>query len=178
MIRKMLPFFLLYAFFAACSAGADTSVIRQTPQNESGSDAVQKNGIDGTTEPLFKKAGDVNVRLIVSGKVSDTEAAAQQIYYRIFIDQADAGRTTIGGSGDEKVFESRIEPNAHTVQVEKYILDEHKGRYVKVKNIDQPKPDSFDFTVMPDRILIIRLKDNGPDAQAEFTSDYERESLF
>ena len=177
MARTILPV-LLCILFAACSAGAGTPGIRDTTLPGSGSNAEPEKGSLHAAEPQFKKAVDMNVKIAVIGKVPASTETGQQIYYRIFIDQTDAGRTTIAGSEEEKVFESKVIPGIHTIHVEKYILDEHKGRYVKVKNIDQPKPDAFDFTVEQDRIVILHLKDNGSDEQAEFTADYERESIF
>ncbi len=65
----------------------------------------------------------------------------RRCYYIVYIDKIEAGRTTTGLESQHKSFETTISPNRHLVKVEKWILNENQGRYVKMNNIDQPKPD-------------------------------------
>jgi len=62
-------------------------------------------------------------------------------YYEIFIDKAESGRTTIGLESQKKIFEAKLTPDRHLIKVEKWVLDESQGRYIKLNNLYQPKPD-------------------------------------
>ncbi len=62
-------------------------------------------------------------------------------YYEISIDKTDSGRSTIGLESQKKVFETRLVPDRHLIRIEKWILDESQGRYIKLNNLYQPKPD-------------------------------------
>ena len=70
-----------------------------------------------------------------------TDSADRKCYYTVYINNIDSGRTTTGLESQEKVFETTLTPDKHLVKVEKWVLNENLGRYVKVNNIDQPKPD-------------------------------------
>jgi Tol biopolymer transport system component len=68
-------------------------------------------------------------------------------YYRVYINKTDAGRTTTGLESQEKYFEAKLTPNRHLVKLEKWVLNEKEGRYIKVNNIEQPKPDFIYITI-------------------------------
>lgn len=78
----------------------------------------------------------------------------RRCYYRVFVDKVEAGRTDIGLESQEKVFRGRIDRNRHLVSVEKWVLDERKGRYEKLKNIEQPRPPHYYFTASGSRVVI------------------------
>ncbi|MGL4370080.1 MAG: hypothetical protein ACRCUT_10480 [Spirochaetota bacterium] len=123
-------------------------------------------------EPLFKKPDMFNLRLCA---VSINSVSVRQCYYRIFIDGQEAGRTAIGSESEEKSFEYLASALPHTLSLEKYILDEGKQRYVKLKNIEQPKPDSFAFDLPAERVILIRMEEDIQTASAVFSYDYEKE---
>lgn len=79
-------------------------------------------------------------------------------YYRVFINKVDAGRTTTGLESQKKYFETGLPENKHLVRVEKWVLDEKNGRYVKLNNIEQPKPDYIYITVSGKKVTKIFLK--------------------
>ena len=175
-MKKNLCILTILPILFAC-AGATAPVRQEKPIDTTvKADEVKEKKKDSTDifEPGYKKPENANIRLIVSGST----AAESVVYYRVFIDDEDAGRTTIGEDAAEKSFQSLIEPATHTLTVEKYILDNTKDKYVRVKNIDQPKPDSFTFDLPEDRILVIRLVDNGGDAQSEYRTEFERDSIL
>ena len=159
----------------AAQKDADASAAEIRQEQDTGekpkNDTSDKGGLFG---PSFKKPQDMNIRLIVTGR----DDSPRKVYYRISIDDEDAGRTTIGTGTEEKIFETMIPAAQHVLLVEKFVLDEEKDRYVRVKNIDQPKPETLTFDLPEDRILVIRLTDNGGDAAAEYRTEFERDDIL
>ncbi|MCL2154788.1 MAG: hypothetical protein FWH53_03900 [Leptospirales bacterium] len=82
----------------------------------------------------------------------------RQCYYTIYINEVESGRTTTGLESQEKIFEAALTPDKHLVKVEKWVLNENLGRYVKVNNIDQPKPDYIYVDIKKNDIIRVRLK--------------------
>lgn len=184
-MKKAICSILFFAAFAACATtqpqtgngGAKPETHDAGTSQETGTPPEKTVPEEESTpffEPAYKKPEEFNIRLIVSGTMN----SPQKLYYRVSIDDEDAGRTTIGTDAEEKVFESTASPAKHVLLVEKFILDETKDRYVRVKNIDQPKPDSLEFELPADRILVIRLVDNGGDAPAEYRTEFERDGIL
>jgi len=77
----------------------------------------------------------------------DDPSKDRRSYYRIYINKIDSGRTTTGLESQAKYFEAELSPNRHLIKLEKWVLDEEQGRYFKVNNIEQPKPDFIYITV-------------------------------
>ena len=127
---------------------------------------------DGSSD-LYQKPSAYNFRFVGFDGDIDEPDSDRRSYYKVYIDKSDEGRTTTGLESQEKVFESSLSPNRHLVTVEKWVLDQKSGRYVKLNNIEQPKPNFVYFTLPEDRIVIIRLKSlrNGT---AEYLVDFER----
>lgn len=97
-------------------------------------------------------------------------------YYKITIDKIDAGlRSSIGLESQEKVFVTTLSSNRHLLTIEKYKLDDKKGKYVKLNNIEQPKPAFTYFEVPEGRIVTIKLIQDRINNKSEFIIDYEYE---
>lgn len=96
-------------------------------------------------------------------------------YYKVFIDKVEIGRTTTGLESQEKIFETELSFNRHLLTIEKWILDERAGKYVKLNNIAQPKPNFLYFTVPGDRIVIITMKSR-KNGRTVFSEDFEIEN--
>jgi hypothetical protein len=79
-------------------------------------------------------------------------------YYRIFLDKVEAGRTTTGLESQKKTYRGTLDSNRHLLRVEKWVLDKRKGRYIKLNNISQPKPDYIYFNVPENGIVEIKMK--------------------
>lgn len=115
-----------------------------------------------------------NFRFIGYDDGIDNPENDRRSYYRIYIDKAEEGRTTIGLESQEKVFETTLAPNRHLVTIEKWVLDQKSGRYIKLNNIEQPKPNYIYFDLPENRIVIVE-KRTGAKGEAEYRVDYERE---
>jgi hypothetical protein len=177
-MKKNFSILALIPILFACTCAGATAPLRQEHTADTTVKAdrekEKKHELPDIFEPGYKKPADANIRLIITGSA----AADRIVYYRVFIDDEDAGRSTIGEDGAPKSFQSLIEPARHTLNVEKYVLDTIKDKYIRVKNIDQPKPDSFTFELPEDRILVIHLTDNGGEMQAEYRTEFERDSIL
>lgn len=79
-------------------------------------------------------------------------------YYMIYIDKIESGRTNTGLESQEKYFEDILQPNRHLIKIEKWVLNEHLGRYIKLNNIDQPKPDFIYINIEKNRITSVIVK--------------------
>ena len=79
-------------------------------------------------------------------------------YYEVFIDKAESGRTTIGLESQKKIFEAKLTPDRHLVKIEKWILDESQGRYIKLNNLYQPKPDFIYITIEAGKISRVNVE--------------------
>jgi len=63
------------------------------------------------------------------------------IFYKIFIDGVEAGRTATGISPVSKVFTADIDSGKyHVITPERWELDRKKEEYVRMNNVYQPKP--------------------------------------
>ena len=82
----------------------------------------------------------------------------RRCYYIVYIDKAEAGRTTTGLESQEKYFDAQIIPNRHLIKVEKWVLNESLGRYIKLNNIDQPKPDFIYINLEKGKVVRVNLK--------------------
>ena len=92
----------------------------------------------------------------------------KRAFYKIYIDKLESGRTTIGLESQMKTFQSTLSYNRHLLVVEKWILDLKKMKYVKLNNIDQPKPNYLYFNLPPDGVAVITLKNDIETRRASF----------
>ena len=102
--------------------------------------------------------GQNNFFISVYDSDIDNPENDKRCYYMIYIDKIESGRTTTGLESQEKYFDTLLVPNRHLVKVEKWILNESLGRYVKMNNIDQPKPDFIYINIDEDKIVKVKLK--------------------
>lgn len=79
-------------------------------------------------------------------------------YYMIYIDKTESGRTNTGLESQEKYFEDLLLPNRHLIKIEKWVLNEQLGRYIKLNNIDQPKPDFIYINIEKNRVTRVTVK--------------------
>ena len=102
-------------------------------------------------------AGTGQVEIVVRDTGIMDPENDRRSYYRVFIDKIEVGRTEIGLESQIKKFATTTEPNSHLLRIEKYVLDEKNDRYVKVNNIDQPRPNFFYFDNTDKRNLKIEI---------------------
>lgn len=119
---------------------------------------IQCSSIDrGDFEPEKKDPG-INFVLTAYDTDIDDPSKDRRSYYRVYINKIDSGRTTTGLESQAKYFEAQLPPNRHLIKLEKWVLDEEQGRYIKVNNIEQPKPDFIYITVGDTGTVKITMK--------------------
>lgn len=113
-----------------------------------------------TTEidTINRPAGENNFYISIFDSDINNPENDRRCYYMIYIDKIEAGRTVTGLESQEKDFETLLTPNRHLIKVEKWILNESLGRYVKMNNIDQPKPDFIYVNIEERKIVRVKLK--------------------
>jgi len=121
----------------------------------------------------YKKPSEYNLRLVVYNDSISSPETDRRTYYRVFIDKVEQGRTTTGLDSQQKYFHAKIDRNRHLLIIEKWVLDERAGRYTKLNNIQQPRPNFFYFNVPADRVVVITAR-SGEDNATYYTVDFER----
>lgn len=111
-----------------------------------------------------------NFSLVAFNSEIDNPKKDRLSFYVVYVDKIEAGRTTTGLESQEKYFEVSLTNNKHLITVEKWVLDESKGRYVKLNNIDQPKPNYIYISIEKDKITRVVIK-TGNSGVAIYTSE-------
>lgn len=118
--------------------------------------------------------GDVKYKynFIITASDSDIDNPDKDrlSFYVVYIDKVEAGRTTTGLESQDKYYETNLSENKHLVTLEKWVLDKSKSRYVKLNNIEQPKPDFIYITVEKGRQTLVKMK-SGSTGVATYTSE-------
>ena len=167
---KML-FIWFLAAAAACSGGS--SVMKSDPVILNG--PVSKADSTGVQLSEYKHPYNYNVKLIIKDSSINNPNNDRRCFYKVYVNKIEAGRSSIGLESQEKHIEFTLENNRHLLKVEKYILNEKKGSYEKLNNIDQPKPDYVYFDSASDKILIIELNHKSASANSgEFSLSFEK----
>ncbi len=109
-------------------------------------------------EKIRKNTGNTNFFISIHDADIENPENDRRCYYTVYIDKIESGRTNTGLESQEKEFDAKLAPNRHLIKVEKWVLNESLGRYVKMNNIDQPKPDFIYINIEEDKIVKVKLK--------------------
>ncbi len=136
---------LLLSLAAIIVTGCSTAKVpsEQPPERRDGGEHRRVEG-----QNLFVSIRDADI--------SDPENDRRS-YYRVFIDKVEEGRTSIALESQVKVFEAMVSVERHLVTIEKWVLDEKAGKYVKLNNIDQPRPNFVYVEVPAERVVKITV---------------------
>ncbi|MBN2040081.1 MAG: hypothetical protein JW864_08580 [Spirochaetes bacterium] len=151
----------------SCSTGD------QTRKDDNINSTIADNSPIDVEPEEVRRPREYNFRFIGYDINIDDPAWDRRSYYRIYLDKIDAGRTTIGLESQQKTFESKISSNRHLLVVEKWALDEKKGQYIKLNNIEQPKPHYIYFNLPKDKAAVITLKNDPFTNKSDFEVVYE-----
>ena len=132
------PFLIFILIFIACG----------TPE--------RRDDASDTSDTRPKTGNNFYIHIYDSGIVNSEDD--RQCYYTIYIDKIESGRTTTGLESQVKIFEAELPPDKHLIKVEKWILNENLGRYMKVNNIDQPKPDFIYVDIRKNDTVRVKVK--------------------
>ena len=85
---------------------------------------------------------------------------SRMIFFMIYVDGVEAGRTPAGPASLPLSYTLRVEPDAyHIVRLERWELDRGKQRYERTNNINQPEPVSL--LVPLNRVVTVDCRYNG-----------------
>lgn len=126
------------------------------------------------TDGIIPDGGNVeykyNFTLTASDSDIDHPDRDRLSFYVVYIDKVESGRTTTGLESQDKLFETNLSANKHLVTLEKWVLDTAKGRYVKLNNIEQPKPDFIYIIIQNGKQTRVKMK-SGTTGVATYTSE-------
>ncbi|MFC1670340.1 hypothetical protein ACFL20_08090 [Spirochaetota bacterium] len=120
----------------------------------------------------IKLPNKYNLKFLGYNSDIDNPENDRRSYYKIFINKVEMGRTTIGLESQIKLHQLKLNVNNHLLRVEKWVLDQKSGRYKKLNNIYQPKPNFFYFSIPENKIIIIKMK-TGKYRKTMFTKEFE-----
>ncbi len=165
---------VLFMFLISCST-ADRNKRIEHPEEAVKKEEPEKEPVieEPAVETPEIKHREFNLKFIAYDINIEDPAWDRRSYYKVYIDKVDAGRTTIGLESQKKVFESNISSNRHLLVAEKWALDEKKGQYIKLNNIEQPKPDYIYFDMPEDKTAVITLKNDPFANKSEFSVEFE-----
>jgi hypothetical protein len=127
----------------------------------------------------YKKPSAYNLKIVAyeaQTNLSKNNDSIDQSFYRIFINEIDYGRTDISISNEIKTFTIMLDNGKKPlIRLEKYILDTNKGKYIRVKNIYQPKAYSCVSPILSDKITLITFLMDEMNGKTEINVNFEKE---
>jgi hypothetical protein len=159
--------FIVSAVVISCSSAGEVKDDNQKDNTTNNQVIINDNPVVNVQpkEFNFKFVGyDINI---------NNPEQDRRSYYKIIIDKVEAGRTTIGLESQKKIFEAKVLANRHLLVVEKWALDEKKGQYIKLNNIEQPKPAHKYFELPDDKTAVITLINDPQENKSEFQVELE-----
>jgi len=127
----------------------------------------------GPDDGIFKQPGRYNFKFIGYDAGIKNPENDGRCYYRILINKVEEGRTSTGLESQAKEFEAMLSINRHLLTVEKWVLDEKAGKYVKLNNIDQPRPNYCYFLTDKNRISVVTME-NVSGGAARYRVEFEK----
>lgn len=110
--------------------------------------------IENNADLYYRYPLDYNLVVIVYDVVPTKEN--YKSYCNILINKKKMGETNQALLSQKKIFKLKVKPGTqHMLSVEKFILNETKNEWERIKNLKQPK-DKY-FTVPSNRIRVIRI---------------------
>ncbi|MBN2158704.1 MAG: hypothetical protein JW807_04860 [Spirochaetes bacterium] len=108
----------------------------------------------------YLSPGDYTITIEAVDDAGSEQEDREMIFYKVFIDGLEAGRTESGPAGLPREFRMNLEANRyHLVRMERWLLKAGKGRYERENNIRQPK--SQQIFIPMNRIVKLIIKFDG-----------------
>ncbi len=121
-----------------------------------------------SSESQYLMPEDFNL-IIETSDGNLTKEIKTSVFYKIFIDGNEFGRTETGIPSIAKSFKTMLEPNEyHIINLERWELDKKRERYVRANNIYQPHP--LKLFVPANRVLKISIIFDGKSYNFEMTA--------
>jgi hypothetical protein len=115
-----------------------------------------------SSEETYAVSDEYN--LVISAYEEDPESSRpgtrSMVFYKVFIDGIESGRTETGVSGSEKFLRTSVTPGGyHLVRLERWELSVKRNRYRRANNIYQPK--KIRIYIPQKRIIKLEVKYDG-----------------
>lgn len=121
-----------------------------------------------STESRYLMPEDFNL-IIETSDENLTKDIKTSVFYKIFINGKESGRTETGMPNTAKSFKTMLEPNSYyIVNLERWELDKRKERYIRANNIRQPHP--LKLFIPAQRVLKMIILFNGKTYSSEMTA--------
>jgi hypothetical protein len=119
-------------------------------------------------ESQYLMPEDFNL-IIETSDENVTKEIKTSVFYKIFINGHESGRTETGMPSIAKSFKTMLEPNIyHIINLERWELDKRRERYVRANNIYQPHP--LKLFIPANRVLRISILFDGKTHTFEMTA--------
>ena len=146
-IKRLIILPALFLVFLLTFCSSAQTVIPTEPVNQGNVNGNVDNGITGT-----------NFRFTAVNYFIDSPDRDGRVFFRIFINKQEYGRTTTGLQSQRKTFETTLPVNRHLLHVEKWVLS--NDEFVRANNILQPRPDFVYFEIVANRVTNVVLSVN------------------
>ena len=118
-----------------------------------------------SAESQYLAPVDCNL-IIEASDEAVTKDIKDSVFYKIFINGKESGRTETGMPNAPKSFRTMLEPNAYyIVNLERWELDRRRERYIRANNIRQPQP--IKLFIPAQRVLKVIILFNGKTYSSE-----------
>lgn len=118
-----------------------------------------------STESQYLIPVDCNLIIETSDETLEKDIKTS-VFYKIFINGEEIGRTETGIPNTAKSFRTMLEPNAYyIVNLERWELDRGRERYIRANNIRQPQP--MKLFIPAQRVLKVIILFNGKTYSSE-----------
>lgn len=115
-----------------------------------------------SSQGSYAVPGDHNLVISIREEISGSEmpGAHSMIFYKVYIDGIETGRTETGESGSGKYLRTSAVPGRyHVVRLERWELNRKRDRYKRSNNLYQPK--KIGIYIPPKRIIEVEVNYNG-----------------
>ncbi|MCP4129460.1 MAG: SH3 domain-containing protein [bacterium] len=92
----------------------------------------------------------------------------RRCFYQVLINKVEQGKTNTGLETQKKKFSAKLVPNRHLLIVKKWVLNRRTRKYVRVNNIQQPKPNFTYFNLEKNSSVVIIMRE-GKKSKARFS---------
>ncbi len=108
----------------------------------------------------FLPPGEFNFEITVFDDVETESIVRDMLFYKVFINGVESGRTDTGPAGLERSFRTLLEAGGeYLITLERWVLNQARGRYERANNVLQPKTQRVSMPL--NRIILMRVRFDG-----------------
>jgi hypothetical protein len=116
--------------------------------------------------------GEFNLEITVLDDVQTESIVRDMLFYKVFINGAESGRTDTGPAGLERSFRTLLDADGeYLVTLERWVLNQARGRYERANNVLQPKTRRIYIPM--NRIIGMRLRFDGTEYHVDIMPKFK-----